>query len=551
MVNKSKIAYNLIIVMIVKQQLVDKLKSSCSQLLKGVADDDLASSIEFTDSKFGDFAINIAFRLSKKLKKSPKEIAKSIAIKLKKTDIVEKCEVAGAGFVNIRLKSSVWTDYISKLDHGFLDSKAHSGKTTQIEFISANPTGPLVLVNAWAGFFGDVLGNILFSQGYKVTREYYFNDGGNQIVNLGKTIQAKFGKEFSSEEKDDFYKGNYIDELAKKISLNLGGSDKIVNSNPYEVGREATEILFASHIKPNLDQLKIKFDSFFPESSLDNKKTIDKLRKLNAIKEYDGAIWLDGQKVGLDEDQVLVRSYDHGETYFLKDISYQLDKLEKRKIDQAIVILGPDHHGQVKRLEKTMKYLGYDNLHLLWTQTIRLVKDKKEFKMSKRAGNIILLEDFLTEIPSDVARFFFLKRDINSHMDFDLDLAKEQSKRNPIYYVMYSYVRAKSILAQAKKVKITSDNQISHKLNKKELEMIKNISKSSDIVVKITSNYKVHTLLVNFIELAKSFHDYYESERILKLQDTQAKSKLALVNKYVIVCEDLFRLIGVTPVEKM
>ncbi|MDP4038615.1 MAG: arginine--tRNA ligase [bacterium] len=534
----------------IKDRVVDSIKTSCKDLL-GDTDFDIANTIEYSEGQFGDFALNVAFRLSKNLKKSPTNIASDIASLLNKSDMIEKCQVAGNGFVNITLKRQIWTGYLNNLKANFIRSDKFKGKTTQIEFISANPTGPLVLVNAWAGYFGDILGNILASQGYKVTREYYYNDGGNQVVNLGKTIQHKLGKKFSKKEQEEFYKGKYVDELAKKISLELGNDQKVIDANFYDIGKKATEILFESHVKPELTQLKIEFDSFFPESKLNNNKTLKRLEKLGAVKEYDNAIWLDGKKVGLEDDQVLVRSYDKGETYFLKDISYQLDKLENRKINQAIIILGPDHHGQAKRLIKTMEFLGFSNLHIMWTQTVRLIKGGKEFKMSKRAGNIILIEDFLSEIPSDVARFFFALRDINSHMDFDIDLAKKQSKNNPIYYLMYSYVRANSIIREAKKARLTKSSVINHELNEKELGLIKEISKIRDSVVKISTNYRVHNLLTQAIELARCFHDYYESETIIKLPKQEASSKLALIDKYIMVNEEIFKLIGISPMEKM
>jgi len=198
-----------------------------------------------------------------------------------------------------------------------------------------------------------------------------------------------------------------------------------------------------------------------------------------------------------------------------------------------------------------MRFLGYQNLNILWTQTVRLIKGGKELKMSKRAGNIILIEDFLAEIPSDVARFFFCLRDINSHMDFDIDLAREQTKNNPIYYVMYAYVRANSILKEAHKAQITPSAKVNHNLSTKEIELIKEISKFKEIVVKISTSYKVHNLLIQFIELARAFHDYYESEKIIHLPRAEAGSKLALVNKYIMVCEEIFRLIGISPTEKM
>lgn len=506
------------------------------------------ASVSFCEIEFGDFASNLALSQAKLLSKSPREIADSLVAALSQSEAILTAEVAGPGFINVRLSRSTWADYANDLSETFFRRQS-SGKKVNIEFISANPTGPLVLVNAWGGYYGDVLANIYDSQGWSVTREYYLNNGGNQIAQLGRAVQQAAGKIFTEEESAELYRGPYIDMLASQMAADRGSAVAVCEAEPQEVGDVAQSRIFETLIRPTLERLQIHFDVVTPETTLDNPRTLVRLREAGAILEEDGATWLSGETAGLDQNEVLVRSYDNQETYFLKDITYQASKLEERGFDRAITIVGPDHHGQEKRLLAALGALGVDGFVPLWTQAVRLIKDGEEFKMSKRRGNYIVLDDFLEKVPSDTARFFFAMRDPSSHFDLDLDVVTAQNKHNPLFYVMYSYVRSQSVLAKAE----AEAGQVSQDLlDQVEIHLLRTIIDLDLKIVNAVSTHQVNSVLHGFIGLASLYHDWYEQHPILKAESEELLShRLAVVSQYAAVCRGLFKLIGITPIEKM
>jgi arginyl-tRNA synthetase len=515
----------------------------------GELDDAAAqSSISFCEIEFGDFASNLALSQAKLLSKSPREIADAFVAILSENEDILSAEVAGPGFINVRLAKSVWADYANDLSKDFF-RRPSTGKKVNVEFVSANPTGPLVLVNAWGGYYGDVLANIYDSQGWAVTREYYLNNGGNQIAQLGRAVQQAAGKAFTEEESAELYRGPYIDTLAAEMIADRGSAQAVCEAEPQEVGDVAQERIFETLIKPTLKRLQIQFDVVTPETTLDNPRTLERLRKAGAIIEEDGATWLSGATAGLEQNEVLVRSYDKQETYFLKDITYQASKLEERGFDRAITIVGPDHHGQEKRLLAALAALGIDGFVPLWTQAVRLIKDGEEFKMSKRRGNYIVLDDFLEKVPSDTARFFFAMRDPSSHFDLDLDVVTAQNKHNPLFYVMYAYVRSQSVLAKAE----TKAGRVSAELlDQVEVSLFRTIIDLDQKIANAISSHQVNSVLHGFIGLASLYHDWYEQHPILKAEsDELLAHRLALVTQYATVCRGLFELIGITPLENM
>ncbi len=506
-------------------------------------------SLDYCEAKFGDFASNIAMQLAPKLKKPPLEVANTLVEAISKVKGVEIAEVAGPGFINITLTNQVWCQYADTLS-SFGRKVVKTPQKVQIEFISANPTGPLVLTNAWQGYYGDILANVFASQGYTVAREYYLNDGGNQISALGEAIQQALGKVFPEERAKELYRGNYIEAVAKTITEEYGESSRVLAAQPAIIGKRAAEIILDHYIRRDLEHLGVHFDTIFSETIADTKVTLTRLEEAGLLIEKDGAIWLNGNKIGLNKDEVLVRSYDKGETYFLKDIAYQLNRIEDRGFEKTITIVGPDHHGQAIRLVKTLEALGHNNFTELSTQTIRLIKDGKEFKMSKRAGNYILLADFLDEVPTEAARFYFGMRDTNSHMDFDIDLVKERSQKNPVYYAMYAYARACSLRAMAKEHNLMAAEALqADSLSSVQRELLRQISQIPDILHSITENYKVHLLLHTTLELARCFHEWYEQEKVVGSDDAQ--HKLALLERFCTAYETIFALLGVTLLEKM
>lgn len=511
---------------------------------------DIIDSINYCDPRFGQFSSNIAFRLAKQYNKSPEDIANIIITELSKEDLFASVEFLHPGFINIQIKNQVWRDYFISLKSDFLKSSKCQGQRVQLEFVSANPTGPLVLTNAWQGYYGDILANILSSQGFSVEREYYLNDGGNQITALGRAIQQALGVEFDKEIAQNLYRGDYIDKCAEIITTEFGSPDLVKKGDPAKIGQRTSEIIIENYIKPDLDRLGVRFDSMYSESTPDIPIVLKKLEAVGLIYQKDGATWLDGKKVGLNQDEVLVRSYDHGYTYFLKDIAYQLERLEERGFDRTITIVGPDHHGQVIRLVKTLEALGYTGLDEISTQTIRLIKDGKEFKMSKRKGNYILLSEFLDTVPTEVARFYFAMRDTNTHMDFDIDLVREHSAKNPVYYSLYAYARACSIQHKATEAGVGAQDDIGdYQLSKTELRLAIEMSKIPVILEDIVDTRKVHQLLHQVVEIARVFHELYEDERIVGHPDAEAK--LLVIQCFKRAYEGIFGILGVSLLEKM
>ncbi|MBP9827089.1 arginine--tRNA ligase [Candidatus Saccharibacteria bacterium] len=515
-----------------------------------ITDSDLRASLSFCDMQFGDVASNIALTSTKKVNIAPQELARQIAHALPDDMTVLSADVAGPGFINIRLRPQVWLEYAQNIGPDYFCKTQSSPKNVNIEFISANPTGPLVLVNAWGGYYGDILANIFASQGFRVSREYYLNDGGNQITQLGKAIQQACGKKFEEEVSKELYRGDYVNETAEKIIQEYGSADTVIKSDPQQIGDKAKEIIFTSYIKPALHQIGIHHEHVFRETSLNNRITVERIRQAGLLKESDGATWLDGEKAGLDHDEVLIRSTDSQDTYFLKDISYQINKLETRQYDTAITIVGPDHHGQAKRLSKTLELLGVRGFVPLWTQTVRLIKDGVEFKMSKRRGNYIVLDEFLEKVPSDTARFFFAMRDTNSHFDMDLDIVAAQNSHNPLYYVLYSTVRAHSILAKAdpKELEMATITN----LTDKQVELLRGFEQIANSIRLATETYQVHPILHQMIEQARNFHDWYEHTPILKADNQSHRiSHMAFLIMYIEVMESFLKLLGITPLRRM
>ena len=533
-----------------KEILVEALEDALKGHFNGLSSEDVSHSVSYCDPKFGEFSTNIAFRLSKSEAVSPQEIADKLLPELTKHKDIASAEFLKPGFINITLNPAVWLDYLSNLSDGFAQSNQGKGQKIQLEFISANPTGPLVLTNAWQGYYGDILSNIYSSQGFDVSREYFLNDGGNQVASLGRAIQQALGAEFEQEISENLYRGEYIDKVAQVIADEMGDKARVLEGDPAVIGKKAADIILDTYIKPDLLRLGVNYDTMYSETKPDIQKTLDRLESAGLSHTKDGALWLSGSKVGLNQDEVLVRSYDDQPTYFLKDLAYQLERLEERGFDRTITIVGPDHHGQAIRLVNTLKTLGHSGFSEISTQTIRLIKDGKEFKMSKRKGNYILLDEFLDMVPTEAARFYFAMRDTNTHMDFDIDLIKEHSAKNPVYYSLYAFARACSIENKAKEQGLEPIEQFkNYQLSKEEKNLVVEISKIPLILQEIAVNQKVHQLVHQTFEVAKAFHEYYESERVLT--SLNAKQKLKIIKHFKLAYEAIFAILGVTLLEKM
>lgn len=518
--------------------------------------------VRLEKSNLGDFSTNIAFKLSHGNKQSPINIAIKLTDSIKIPSYIEKLQVAGQGFVNIHLKKDVWQDQVKVvLDEGakFGSNGVASGKQARVEFVSANPTGPLHFGNARGGPIGDVLASVLEFCGYKVIREYYHNNIGGQIEKLGESIVNVAG---GAKLEDQEYKGEYIADLAAKIKVTKGSE---VSEGTYagEVGKKAVDILLGEAIA-DCESLGIKFDKIYSESEfLESGKTakvIAKLQKAAMLKPNDGAIWFAPRDEFLDDRETVVVKGDESYTYFANDIAYHEEKFAS-KPDLVIDVFGSNHHGHVPRLQAVINALGYDvsKFHVILYQWVRFKKGKELLKMSKRSGNFITTAEVLEDIGRDAVRFFILAHDANSPIDFDLDLAKEKSNKNPVYYVQYAHARIASIFSKVERPATSTQLDYSLLTTAYEIDLIKQITKLPELVEDVTKTYAVHHLASYATELADSFHRFYENCRILPLEGKEIRegqkeleyARIALAGATKITLANTLALLGVAAPEKM
>ncbi|MDH4330218.1 MAG: arginine--tRNA ligase [Candidatus Moranbacteria bacterium] len=490
------------------------------------------------NENFGDFSTNIAMVLASKLKKNPKEIAEKIAEILRVKDI-EKSEVVVPGYINFYLSKNYLQNLIEivKKEKGdFGSSQINKEKKVNNEFISANPTGPLHLGNGRGGFLGDVIGRVLRKTGAEVVNEYLINDGGEQILKLGHSVLK---------DSEAVYGGEYIEKLNKEI-----GSGDVK-----EVGIKAADKILEEYIKKTTkEKMGINFDSWISERKdvIEKGKVDEALKILEEKKltfEKDGALWLKTTDFGDDKDRVLVRA--NGEkTYIASDCGYILGKIERGFTD-IIEIWGADHHGYITRFEAAARALGFEGeLKFIIVQLVRLTKDGKEVRMSKRAGNVVCIDDLIEEVGVDVTRFFFLMYSADSHMDFDLGLAKERSNKNPVFYVQYAHARISSIL---KKSEIGSGVlDLSLLINEKELNLLREIDRFPELIQDISENHAVQRLPQYAIRLADKFHSFYNECKVIDDENIELSvARLELVKATKIVLKNTLELIGVSVPEKM
>lgn len=498
--------------------------------------------VTYAEERFGDFSTNAAYQLAPLLAKSPQEVATGLTEAIKHKDVAKATQ--SAGFINLQMTDEYWIKQLKLINKNYLAQDTGQGKSVQVEFISANPTGPLTLANGRGGYSGDVLANVLAACGYRVEREYYLNDGGNQIKNLVASLAGKESGEGPA------YRGDYVKELAEELK------SKLKTADDDKVGTAAVKLVVERYIKPAVEKMGIKFDNWFSE--LENlykndaqaiKKTLADLETASAVESKDGAKWLKSK----DKDQpnrVLVKS-DGTYTYLLVDLAYHQNKFAIRGFDKVINLWGADHAGQVGSLKDGIRALGIQNpLDLVIFQMVRLMRAGTEQKMSKRAGTYVTIDELLAEIEPDVARWFFVSRDFNTHMDFDLELAKEQSQKNPYHYVMYAYVRAQSVLKKAQKQKLTPAKTITTVSNI-EKALIKHLDRLPDLLSEVAQSYEVHRLTFYGTELAKLFHDYYERERIIDAAPEVAAQKLYVVAKTLAALDAYWAILGITPKQRM
>lgn len=504
------------------------------------------AEVSRADSQFGDFQTNIAMQLAKSLQKAPFDVAQPIAEVLRNVDGVSVVETAGPGFINITLTDAYWQEYLARIGDAFGWNESGGGQKVQVEFISANPTGPLTLGNARGGFIGDVLSNVLDTQGYEVTREYYFNDAGTQISKLVESVKAEAGL-LEVEERQ--YGGAYVSKLARDFG------EELVEQNDASLKKLLTQAILTDYIRPDIDKMKIEFDEWFNEMTLLEDGTFDKtigmLQEHGLLFEREGATWVDTGKGGDPrEERVFIKS-NGDPAYFAPDVAYHVNIFGDRGFDMAIKELGPDHVAQFPSVKAPISLLFPDKeLHLLAHQQMRLMQEGREVKMSKRLGHFVTVGELIDEVGADVARFFFLMRSADTHMDFDLDLAKEQSQKNPFWYVMYAYVRARAIQREAGDQGLAVA-EAAGELNSIEREMVKQLSRLPELLEEIAGNYEVHRLTFYGYELARLFHEWYEEVRVIELPDEEAAEKLYFLQRFIRAMEAYWRVLGIEPYEQM
>lgn len=515
------------------------------------------------EKRFGDFSTNVAMRLTKELRKPPLDIATKIVEEIKKVSAksvlkekIREVKIENPGFINFYLSNELVMDGLKEIiDQGekFGHLSIGKGKKVHIEFVSANPTGPLTVAHGRQAAVGDSLARILECCGYKVTREYYVNDEGVQMGILAQSVKARFMEAMG--EKCDFpengYKGDYISEIANQIKDEVVAKKKTLPDEFF--GEYAYKRLMAT-IKKDLIDFGVGFDVWYSQKKLSASGKIEKtlaiLKDKGFLYEKDGATWFVSTRFGDDKDRVVIKK-DGSYTYLAPDIAYHKEKFEKG-YERVINIWGPDHHGYVNRVKAACQALGFnkDALSILISQLVTLYRDKKLIRMSTREGEFITLREVIDEVGKDAGRFFFMMRRTDSHLDFDLGLAKSKTMDNPVFYIQYAHARIASIIKFSENTKADLKNL--HLLDKpQEIDIIKRLMQYPKMLESSARNLEPYTLLSYLQELAGLFHSYYDSYRIVTDDEVITKTRIALIKAIKTVLFSGLTLLGVSAPDKM
>lgn len=555
-----------------KEQLRKVIEDSVKAAIKDGALENCTELPDFkvevpANSSNGDYAVNAAMVWARAFHKSPRDIADTLLHYADFDDTyIEKSEIAGPGFINFFLS----TDYYSDIILDVLDKKEDYGKSEYgenkkvlVEFVSANPTGPMHIGNARGGALGDCLAAVLSAAGYYTEREFYINDAGNQINKFGLSLDLRYQQLYKEgvEMPEDSYHGEDIVAHAKAFA-EIHGDSYIEKS---ETDRRAALVEFAlpkniAGLKSDLLKYRIEYNTWFKESTLHNngeaKRIIELLKMSGYTYEEEGALWFKATDFGCDKDFVLVRA-NGVPTYIVPDIAYHYNKLEVRKFDKAIDILGADHHGYVPRLKAALTALGVDasRLDVVLMQMVRLVRDGEVIKASKRSGKAITLVTLLDEVPIDAARFFFNLREPNSHFDFDLDLAVSESNSNPVYYVQYAYARICSILrnlaSEGIKIRPATKDELNKLLTLEEVELIVHLGAFTDEIIQSAKAYDPARITHYVNELATLFHKFYAACRVKGIDEGLMYARLSLCTATATVIKNVLTMLKIDAPEKM
>lgn len=519
------------------------------------------------DKTHGDFATNIAMQLARVAKKAPRAIAEALVEKLDTEALnIEKVDIAGPGFINFTLNNAYLTELVSQIiteKDAYGQSEFSEKERVLIEFVSANPTGDLHLGHGRGAAIGDSLANIMNKAGFDVSREYYINDAGNQIMNLVLSTEARYHEVLNVEWEfpEDGYRGQDILTLAQQLVDKYGdqfiGEDKLEERR--RVFREEGLAYELAKLKKDLSDFRVNFDTWFSEQTLydDNKvlPTLDVMKKSGRIFEEGGATWFKSTEFGDDKDRVLIKS-DGSYTYLFPDIAYHKNKFD-RGFDTLIDVWGADHHGYIARMNGAIQALGYnaDQFEVQIIQLVRLMKGDEIVKMSKRTGKSVTMRDLVDMVGLDAARYYFAMRSSDTHLDFDLDLATSQSSENPVFYVQYAHARICRMLSSAAEKGIVggyADYDASLLENESELAVLKMLGDYHSVVIEAAKKRAPQRITRYLHDLASTFHRFYNHSHVIDVENiAQSKARLALCEAVRITLQNALSLIGVSAPEKM
>ena len=550
----------------IKTVLTDAIiKTAKNAIAAGVVKDGTLPEVQLTvppKKEFGDFASNFAMQSARALRCNPRVLAQYIVENLD-CPYVKKAEIAGPGFINFYLNPDWVYDMLARIveageNYGNLPKA--SDEKIQLEYVSANPTGPLHVGHGRGAAVGSALANLLKAAGYDVEQEYYINDAGNQMNNLARSVNARYlellGKEIEFPE--DGYHGHDIIDTAQRIINKYG--DRFLQMEEAERLEEFKTIAYQEKLaalKEDLERFNVRFDVWFSEKTLHEankiKEACERLLEKGYMYEQDGALWLKSTAFGDDKDRVVIR--DNGvPTYFAADIAYHANKFG-RGFDRVINLWGADHHGYIARMKAAMQCMGYqpEPLEILILQMVRLLRDGQEVKMSKRTGQSVTLNELIDEVGTDAARFFFVMRSIDSQLDFDLDLAKKKSNDNPVFYVQYAHARICSIMRQVAEAGIKVQGKGDYKLLTEpvEVDLIKKLGEYPEMLATAAKERAVQQVAHYVYDLAGLFHSAYNQCRILGVNEDLQQARLAMVMAVGHVVRHALSILGVSAPEKM
>lgn len=559
--------------------IYDLLKKSIINIIKKEYDVDIIKDnlqVERPpENQPGQFGTNIAFILSKTVKRNPFDIASLIAEKMKDDAIFSNITVVKPGYINWDLSEDYYKRELLKIikEDDYFKKKGGRKETINLEFVSANPVGPLNVVSGRAAAYGDVMANLFEYNNYKVIREFYVNDHGNQLKLFAVSLKERYlelhGIKEKAEIPEEGYKGEYIIDIAKNIeSQSPNIKQQVLNLMQNNKDEELTVFfmeLGLNYIRTwqetTLMNFGVKFDVWFSENFLHKnnyvEKILNRMKEKGFLYEKEGALWFNTTSFGDDKDRVVKKS--NGElTYFASDIAYMQSKID-RGADKIVMVLGPDHHGYIKRIEAIIQALGYEKekLKIIILQQVNLLEGGEKKKMSKREGKLVLLDELLNSVGTDAARYYFLMRNYNSHLDFDIELAKEQSEKNPVYYVQYAYARICNILLFAReknitfeKINIKKDIDLAN-LEKEEKDLITAILQTSDVIEVSLEKYSPSFIIQNLHNLASLFHSFYNKYRVVTDDKSSTLKRLFIIHALKATFLNYFKLLGITAKERM